>query len=159
MKSSAVVAALDMADSTLRKYANQYKEYLSSDGAGGSGRHRDYTEHDVRVLKLIRDMKLQNVADEDIDVTLRSLQAGGWDRLPALDDHVQSIIPQPGALIAANADRSAMQREIDLLREMLEKSDADREKLLGKIEDLQRQIGEQSVELRFWREGRLKPKE
>src|SRR5215208_1489601 len=120
MKSSAVVTMLNMPESTLRKYARDYSEYLSPAGTGGAGRHRDYTEHDIRVLKLIRDMKLQNVSNEDIDVTLRSLQAGGWDRLSALDESAKAIIPAPGALIAANADRGAMQREIDLLREMLD---------------------------------------
>jgi len=44
MKANAVVTALNIADSTVRKYAEQYAEYLSPSGTGGGGKHRDYTE-------------------------------------------------------------------------------------------------------------------
>jgi DNA-binding transcriptional MerR regulator len=152
MKSSAVVTMLNMPESTLRKYARDYSEYLSPAGTGGAGRHRDYTDHDIRVLKLVRDMKLQNVSNDDIDVTLGSLQAGGWDRLPALDESAKSIIPAPGALIAANADRGAMQREIDLLREMLDEAKADRDELM-------RRLHRAETLLELYQTGQLKPKE
>src|SRR5664279_1647362 len=120
MKPSAVAAALGIAESTVRKYAGEYAEFLSPGGAGGGHRHRDFAEHDVRVLKLIRDMKAENSSLEDIDVTLQSLKSNNWERLPALDDNAKGLVTSPGALITANADKGIMQREIELLREQLE---------------------------------------
>lgn len=150
VKSSALVSILNMAESTLRKYARDYAQYLSPSGTGGAGRHRDYTDHDVRVLKLVRDMKMQNVSADDIEITLQSLQAGGWERLPALGDDAKAIVPSPVALLTAQADRSAMQREIDLLREMVDKATADRD-------DLLRRLARAETMLELYESGRLKP--
>ena len=150
MKASAVVNALNIADSTVRKYADLYAEFLSPSGVGGAGRHRDYTEHDLRVLKLIRDMKYEHVSNEDIDATLRSLQVGGWDRLPALNDNTKAIIPAPGAAIAAQSNREALVREIEIWREMAEKAAADRDELLGKLHRAE-------TMLELYESGRLKP--
>lgn len=121
MKPSAVAAALGIAESTIRKYASEYAEFLSPSGAGGSGKHRDFAEHDVRVLKLVRDMRGENASQEDIDVTLQSLKANNWERLPALDDNASAILPSPGALVTAQTEKSVMQREIELLREQLDR--------------------------------------
>lgn len=154
MKSNAIVALLGIADSTLRKYAKEYADYLSPTGnVGGAGRHRDYTEHDVRVLKLVCDMKAQKIGNDDIEVTLQSLQAGGWDRLPALDDKAQALVPVPGAMVAAQADRSAMQREIDILREMLDRV----EQRLADRDDLVKRLAEAETMLKLYESGRLKP--
>ncbi|MEO8396986.1 MAG: MerR family transcriptional regulator, partial [Chloroflexota bacterium] len=140
MKTSAILGVLDMADSTLRKYAVEYAHYLSPSATRGAGTHRDYTNHDVRVLKLINDMKRAKQSDEDIEVTLSSLEAGGWERLPALDESSSAIIPAPAAMIAAHGERAVMQKEIDMLRDQLEGSKAERDDRDARIVDLERKL-------------------
>ena len=155
MKSSAVVAALNMPESTVRKYAHDYAEYLSPTADTGAGRHRDYTDHDVRVLKLVADMKAAKQNAENIDATLRSLQDSGWERLPALDESASSIIPAPAAMIAAQTERAVMQKEIEMLREQIVELKAER----ADRDELVKKLAEAETMLRLYEAGRLKPKE
>lgn len=149
MKSNELVKLLNVPDSTLRRYAQEYAEYLSP-VAGGAGHHRDYSEQDARILRLILDMKGKRTKPADIDVTLSSLRAGNWERLPALDEASKSLIPTPDALITAGLRESALQSQIDLLREMLEKATTDRDELL-------RRLSRAETLLELYQQGQLKP--
>lgn len=153
MRASQICASLEIADSTLRKYAVEYAEYLSASGAGGNGRHRDYTDHDVRVLKLVNDMKRANQSEANIEITLASLQAGDWERLPELDDATAAIIPSPAGMVAINQDRAVMQKEIDMLREQIADMKAERKN----VEELVRKLAEAELMNRLYESGRLKP--
>lgn len=147
MKSSAVVTMLNTPESTVRKYAREYAEFLSPSAEATGGRHRDYTDHDVRVLKLIIEMKAAKSTQDTIDVTLNSLRDNGWERLPALDESALAIIPSPAALLEAQAERAVMQKEIDMLRERIDEmkaTQADRE-------DLIRKLAERETMLRLYR--------
>lgn len=137
MKSSALVDLLHLPESTIRKYATDYAEYLSPSAVGGGGRHRDYTDHDARVLKLVIDMKAAKQSAENIDVTLRSLQDGGWERLPTLDENALALLPTPQAMITAQTERAVMQKEIDMLREQLDRATTDRDTLLKRVAQLE----------------------
>lgn len=159
MKPSAVAAALGIAESTVRKYASEYAEFLSPGGAGGGHRHRDFAEHDVRVLKLVCDMKTENASAEDIDVTLQSLKSNNWERLPALDDTSKGLVASPGALIAANAEKSVMQREIELLRERIELLNAERKAERADRDELLQRLHRAETMLELYESGRLKPRE
>lgn len=133
--------------STLHKYVQDYQEYLSPSTAS---RHREYTETDARVLKLIIEMKTERMKPQDIEVTLSSLRDGGWSQLPALDQAMQSIIPTQGNQIAAQLEISAMKREIEIWRELAEKSSADRDELL-------RRLHEAEMMVRLYESKRLPP--
>jgi DNA-binding transcriptional MerR regulator len=158
MKPSVAAAALGIAESTVRSWSNKYREFLSPSGAGGGGSHRDYTDHDLRVLKLVRDMKKGNVTDTDIDATLSSLRDGDWARLPTLDEDLRSIIPAPSALIAAQRDKEVFQREIELLCEQIEKLESQVSKNRDTIDDLTRRLTRAETMLELYETGRLKPK-
>lgn len=153
MKMSAVATALNSSESTVRNYATQYVEYLSPSGAGGGGKHRDFTDHDIRVLKLIRDMKVQNIDADNIEITLQSLQQGGWERLPALDGDMRALIPSPGAQIEAQAERAVLLKEIEMLREQIDDLKAER----ADRDDLVRKLAEAETMIRLYESGRLKP--
>jgi len=153
MKSSAVCTVLNMADSTLRKYAQEYGQYLSPSASGGGGKHREYTDHDVRVLKLVNDMKLAKESGDDIEVTLRSLQDSRWERLPQLEDGSSAIIPAPAAMIEARAERAVMQKEIDMLRERIVELTAER----ADRDDLVKKLAAAETMLKLYEQGRLKP--
>lgn len=153
MKAHELIKLLDIPESTMRKYAQDYDEYLSSPI---SKRHRDYTDQDARILKLIVEMKAKRTEPENIDATLSSLQAGGWQQLPELAE-ASSIVPTEQNLVAAKATMSAMQREIDVLREMLDRAEereaaksADRDNLLRRLERAE-------TLLELYKSGELKP--
>lgn len=149
MKAHELLKLLDgLPDSTLRKYAQDYAQFLSPAPAGR--RHRDYTDLDARILRLVVQMKAQRVKPADIDVTLSSLQAGNWERLPALDEAAQSLVPTESAIVALQADKSAMQREIDILREMLGNATSDRDELLKRLHRAE-------TLLELYESGRLQP--
>lgn len=161
MKPATVAAMIGVAESTLRRYANDYGEYLSPTGAGGGRKHRDFTEHDVRVLKLIADMKAERTSDEDIDVTLRSLESTGWERLPALDENARSIMPAPGALLEAHKQRDVLEHEVKLLRERIDhieqQADAERQRAQQERDDLTRRLTRAETLLELYESGRLHP--
>jgi DNA-binding transcriptional MerR regulator len=147
MKSNELVKLLNIPESTLRKYAQDYAEYLSPSTAN---RHREYTEHDARVLKLIVDMKTERVKSQDIEVTLSSLKSGDWRQLPALDEVSKSIIPTQANQVAALEEMSALKREVEVWRELYEKATSDRDELL-------KSLSEAETLVRLYEQGRLKP--
>jgi DNA-binding transcriptional MerR regulator len=153
MKISALVTALNISESSVRNYATQYSEYLSPSGMGGGGKHRDFTDHDARVLKLVRDMKFQNIDADNIEITLRSLQQGGWERLPPLDGDMKALIPSPGAQIEAQAERAVLVREIELLREQIADLKAER----ADRDELVKKLAEAETMIKLYESGRLKP--
>ena len=153
MKPSNVAAALGIPEATLRKYATDYAEFLSPAGAGGGGRHRDFNDHDLRILKLIQEMRAANQTSHDIDVTLQSLKAGNYERLPALDENAAAIIPAPGALVAASVDNAVLQMKIEMLQEQLRGREADRDR----ITELEAELRAARREIALYESGRLKP--
>lgn len=148
MKANELLKLLNnLPESTLRKYAQDYAEYLSPII---SNRHREYTEQDARILRLIVDMKSERVKPQDIEATISSLQAGNWERLPALTEADQSIIPAQSTVIALQADKSALQREIEVLREMLKAERADRDEIVARMHRAE-------TLLELYQTGKLKP--
>lgn len=158
MKSADVVKLLNLHDSTLRRYALHYGDYLSPAGAGGTGHHRDYTEQDVRILKLIRDMKNdREVKPGDIEATLSSLAASHWDRLPALSETNQSIVPTQDNMIALRSDNDRLQGKIEGLEDEINRlyvalgqQRADRDELLQRVQRAE-------LMLELYQQGKLKP--
>lgn len=159
MKSNELVKLLNLPDSTLRKYAQDYAEYLSPSTAN---RHREYTEHDARVLKLIVDMKAEKVSPDNIEVTLSSLKAGDWSQLPALNESSKAIVPTQDNMIAAQNVISRLEaqvetmsndhrREVERLQAMMKDATADRD-------DLLRRATEAELLLKLYESGRLAPK-
>lgn len=158
MKPSVAAATLGIAESTIRKYATDYADFLSPSGAGGDRKHRDFDDRDVRVLKLIRDMYAAGTNADDMDVTLQSLKSSDWERLPDLDESARNIVPAPGALMEANRHNDVLLGEINILREQLEKaekrSEADRKEVI----DLQRKLAQAELRIDLLNSGELKPK-
>lgn len=161
MKSNALVTLLRCSESTIRKYAGDYADYLSPLAQAGAGRHRDYTDHDARVLKLVIDMKAAKQTEDSIHATLRSLQANGWERLPALDNDALAVVPSPAAMLAVQTERAVMQKEIDLLREQIERAEAvhkdERTALTADRDELVKKLAEAETMIKLYESGRLKP--
>jgi len=100
-------------------------------------------------------MRNADTSPEDIDVTLQSLKANNWERLPPLDATASSIVPSPGALVLAQKDRDVMQREIELLREQIAELKAER----ANRDELLKRLHRAEMLVELYEQGRIKPKE
>lgn len=186
MKPSDVSTMIGVSSVTIRKWSNEFASFLSPTGAGGDGRHRDFTETDVRVLKLIKELRDGGRTRHDIEMSLQNaLDQGTIDDIPLPESaaHVARVpmIPTAAADAALNVSNSSLLREIAFLetriQEMKEERAAieaqmkeerfEREKLLREIgqsrSDLLREINEAqsalaaaNAELELWRKGRIK---
>lgn len=161
MKSSALVALLQIPESTIRKYARDFEQYLSPGAAGASGRHREYSDHDARVLKLIVDMKRSGTNLESIGASLAMLQANNWEQLPPLETGAKSLILDTVGQIQAQADRSALQREIEVLRTQIDHLEQLRKEDLAAAQrdrdELLRRMHKAETLLELYQQGKLKP--
>jgi DNA-binding transcriptional MerR regulator len=163
-----VAGYLEIAVPTVRQWASEYKEFLSPNAAGGDGRHRDFSDLDLRILNFIRQEKRKSVPAPEIHLALNRLQQENWEGLPYLSErpHVAQVpmVPEAAAHAALDAERRALLREIVLLRELLEKSEIEgkeKDAVIGEqtkeIKELTRQLAEVETELKLYRSGRLKP--
>lgn len=174
MKPHDVAARLKIATSTVRLWSLEYREFMSPHAAGGNGRHRSFTELDVRVLYFIKESKDQNQRHEEIDLMLRQLRENSWIDLPYIPEEPNMasvpMVPEAAAHGALEAERRSLLREIAFLHEQFKDREAElREQIQSKdaqlteqherIATLNRQLGEVDVELRLYRSGRLKPEE
>lgn len=186
MKPSDVSSMIGVSSVTIRKWSNEFASYLSPTGAGGDGRHRDFTETDVRVLKVIKELRDGGRTRRDIETALETAIAQGTiNDVPLPDGSLRTakvpMIPTAAADAALNMSNSSLLREIAFLeariQEMKDERAAieaqmkeerfEREKLLREIgqsrSDLLREINEAqsalaaaNAELDLWRKGRIK---
>jgi DNA-binding transcriptional MerR regulator len=61
---------------TVRNWSEEFSEYLSATANPGKGRHRNFTDRDMRVLALIAEMKQQGRTYEDIHMALKAGSLG-----------------------------------------------------------------------------------
>ena len=171
MKPSEVASILGIAASTIWAWSlGEYKYYLSPNAQGGTGRNRDLTELDARILGYIARLKQQSTPGDEIQINLKRLQEDDWRELPLLIDvsgvagvSNMAVIPKQAHDMTLDTERRALLREVAQLQVRIEQLEAerkteraDRDDLLREIGNLQREIGELTSELHLWRAGRLK---
>ena len=85
-----VCTLFNVSPETVRTWAEEFAEYLSRSANPGGGRHRQFTEDDMRVLALVSEMKRDNMMYADIHATLKTGQRGAPPPLPASE--VQALV-------------------------------------------------------------------
>lgn len=106
---------LNLSPATIRKWASEeYGEFLSLNGQGGSGARRSFDEHDARIIAWVSNMKQGNIAAKDILSTLRECRQEGWKTLPALPQAVSA-----GGAIAV-VPREAVEERLAALKDHYE---------------------------------------
>lgn len=94
-----------------------YKQFFSPTAQGGSGRKRELTDTDVRVLTYLRDVKRDGLTGDEVIAALRQAQQRGFDMLP-MPRNTEAIVPTPVIPVQA-ADNALMgeRRALEILRE------------------------------------------
>jgi DNA-binding transcriptional MerR regulator len=97
---------------TVRRWAEEFAEFLSVTANPGKGKHRIFTDEDMQVLSLVAEYKDRNSTYEDIHAALRSGQRGDMPTLPPPE--VQAIV------LGENEKRLAL--ELDYLKRALQEA-------------------------------------
>lgn len=145
MKVKLIAEALGVSKTGVKNWSNVFGDYMSAGARGGTGDAREYTEHDLRVLTLIRDLRLRDVPYESIRAELDKVRADNWQELPDA--------PALFAVTAETASTSApekarlmgeivvMRTELDNMRAALDAEHAQVVDLQQRLSDKERELG------------------
>lgn len=153
---------------TVRTWAEEFSAYLSPIANPGTGRHRQFTEDDMRVLSLISEMKRDNLTFSDIHAALAAGQRGKAPALPV--EEVQALVvgeresqlivqlqKLQDTIIALQKERDALlpSRENEIRLQALH--DADQKRIVeltaelkaaqGEIKELYKEVGKLSARM------------
>lgn len=105
MYSSKHVARLfDTTSETIRVWTIEFARYMSPTAVPDQGRHRRFTDDDLKVLALIAAMKAEGLLFEDIHVAL----ASGQRAEPPITDTALQQIPQTSYLDQLRIERDEL---------------------------------------------------
>jgi DNA-binding transcriptional MerR regulator len=160
MKPHEVANLIGVDSSTIRNWSREYADFFSAQAAGGEGRHRSFTDLDVRLVFYISQLKRSNFTKDEIALALQQVRADSWETLPPLPDSQPSarvpVVPAAAADAALESERRSLMREIAMLQDRIEKMEgsarSDRETIL----ELTRRLATAEAELRLWQDGRLR---
>jgi len=140
-QSKHIQSLFDISPQTVRAWANEFAQYLSVDASPSLGRHRVFTEDDLKVFALVKEMKDEKKLYDDIHL---SLQSGARGEMPSLpdDDLVDLVATKQGIQLLNNLRMlMAKMSEIDRRFNQLESTVKDRE-----VQDLRQQLKENQDE-------------
>ena len=120
--------SLDTTSPTLRRWSQDFSDYLSADANPGKGITRRYNNDDARVLALVAAMRQDNQTIEAIHAALAAGDRGQWpidepveQPEPAGDDQTFALVTQLTAAASQwEAIATTVTDERDNLRESLE---------------------------------------
>jgi DNA-binding transcriptional MerR regulator len=139
----------DVSSQTIRTWADEFQEYMSPSASPEPGRHRQFTEEDLRVFALIKELKGQGKLYEDIHASLKAGSRGDLPTLPP-DDMVDIVATQQGLALLqqfqsliqrvetldseVKSMRESLKAErVQELKEELEKARSDKMEMMRKI--------------------------
>jgi len=132
---------------TARTWAEEFSQYLSPVANPGTGRHRQFTDEDMRVLSLVSQMKRDNLTFNDIHAALASGNRGQAPALPV--EEVQALVvgERESQLIAQMSKLQQAIVDLQKERDMLLPSRENEIRLLALRESDQKRIAELTEQL------------
>jgi DNA-binding transcriptional MerR regulator len=109
---------------SVRAWAIEFEKYLSPNANPGSGRHRNFTDADLSVFALVKEMKAKGNTYEDIHGSLENDQRGAVPQL-ATGDVRDLVLSEQGLALAFRV-----------------------EELTQKVDTLEHELGEARLKLR-----------
>lgn len=126
MKTTQLGRWLNVSASTIRKWTDDFGEYLSPKANARAGGVRVYDETDRRMMAVIADMRNENAPMDDIHAALQQIVSSDYADLPpmpaALDPSVGAVpmVPREAADTALQITQQRLQRDIVILEEKVE---------------------------------------
>src|SRR5258707_13542651 len=96
-----IMSLFKVSKETVRNWSQEFSTYLSPTASPAAGRHRQYSEDDLRVFALVHQMKGEGQLFEDIHASLQNGQRGS---LAESDAH-SLVASEPGQQIVLLQDR------------------------------------------------------
>ena len=151
-----VAEMLAVNQETIRTWAREFRNHLSSKARPAKGKHRAFTHEDIEILSLIAELKDDGLKFEDIHANLESGQRGDFpatardNPLLGMDAELalQKIKGLQRQLELANQklkELRTVQDENIRLSTKLEGAEVERERLAGQITELSQRIEELSI--------------
>lgn len=162
MKPSDVSSRIGISAVTVRGWSNQFARFMSPTGAGGDGRHRDFSDVDVRVLQYVKTEKARGQSADEISESLALFQANGaLEDLPLPHENPHSDVPMLPVAAAEESRKLLLAQIVTLenrsgaLERQLSEEQRDRridhERLLREIGSLQSDLAEAKTLLKLYR--------
>lgn len=151
MKVNLIADALGVSKSIVKVWSKEFGDYVSAGARGGTGEAREYTEHDLRVLTLVRDLRKQQVPYDAIRAELDKVRADNWQELP--DAPALFAVTAEDASTPA-PERARLMGEIIVIRAELDSVRAALDAEHAQVVDLQQRLSDKERELGRL-EGRL----
>jgi len=130
-----IMRMFNISKETVRQWSQAFLEFLSPTAKPEKGRHRYFTEDDVKVFAWIHLRKGEGALYDEIRVELRNGMRGE--------------VPEEHVVALASAER---QMQIVLLQETIERLEAEKEDLLEQLRPLQEENIKLKTELQTTRE-------
>jgi DNA-binding transcriptional MerR regulator len=124
---------------TIKNWCAEFADYLSPTATPQAKHRRLFTEDDLRVFDLVKQLKGEGKRYEDIKAALGAGMRGGVPEMPT------AIVParQNGQLTAALQHIKLLQAELDVEREMRKVAETMKARTEGRVEQLEKQLEEE----------------
>lgn len=154
-KSADIQRLFDVSSETVRRWSQEFEEYLSPNASPGKGRARQFTLEDLKVFALVAEIKNDGGTYDDAHLALKSGQKGDVDELlqeRSLDIHTSvelDLMQQRFQLLQIAHDEAVeragqLENELIRLKTELKQMDEVKEELKSSqdiINKLNREIG------------------
>lgn len=138
---------------TVRVWSNEFARHLSPGATPGDGRHRRFTQDDIRVFSLVSELKARRMTFMDIHA---SLDAGQRGDLPSKDEVGIVVAEYQQKMMALQALLQDVRRERDELLEKLRPAEDENIRLRTELQAirtmLEKRVEELTDELKSTRE-------
>jgi DNA-binding transcriptional MerR regulator len=136
MKPGDAAKILNLGRSTISAWTSDpdFREFFTPNAQGGSGRPRNISEHDLRLLAYIDEAKHNNMPMDEILLELRQMRADDWEGLPNIPEAPIGtanvpVMPLAAAEATLSAERKSLLREIAYLQDRIDELNDDIDKL------------------------------
>ncbi len=149
----------DISAETVRNWCEEFSNYLSPTANPGKGKHRNFTDDDMRVLDLVAQMKNQGLTYEQVHASLQNGDRGNLPQLPANEMHDLVVAEEKGhltfeleatqrALRIITQERDTLQEKYRTLQEEVQPVKDTNIRLETRLEDLNSRMSSLEDELR-----------
>jgi len=110
--------SLNIPSSTLRRWSNEFSEYLSSHK---EGKHRDYTISDISTLRKIRDLRDEGMRYSDIHKKLNIIEEAPNKNfaLELINDYTEALLDTQALLQALSHKIKKQDNRLEELEEWI----------------------------------------
>lgn len=135
---SGIAKLFQVTDQTVKNWARQFASHLSPTAQPGDGKRRTFTTDDLTVFALVHSYIGKGMNYEDAQAALIAGQRGS---IPSDFSELATVAAPPALL-------ERLREEISLRDRMIESLKTDRDKRLGQLELLEKQLQDKDREIR-----------